>query len=97
MQDCNPISTEPRPEQECDRLRAAIQLDPANAYLTARFGRSLADRALAKGIDPDEARRVRGEADFETRRALELAPDNDEVRKLRAEVVKMLQGKHVER
>jgi WD40 repeat protein len=80
-----------------DSLRAAIQLDPANAYLTALFGRSLADHALARGIDPDEARRVRGEADFETRRALELAPDNDEVRKLRTEVVKMLQGKQVER
>jgi WD40 repeat protein len=80
-----------------DSLRAAIQLDPVNAYLTARFGRSLADHALARGINPDEARRVRGEADFETRRALELAPNNDEVRKLRAEVVKMLQGEHVER
>jgi hypothetical protein len=30
------------------------------------------------------------EADFQTRRALKLASDNDEVKKLRAEVVKLL-------
>jgi hypothetical protein len=55
------------------------------------YGRRLADRALEKAIDPDEARRARGEADFQTRRALELAFDNNEVQKLRAEVVKLLQ------
>jgi hypothetical protein len=37
------------------------------------------------------ARRAQGEADFQTRRAVELDPDNDEVKKLRAEVVKLLQ------
>jgi hypothetical protein len=78
-------------------LEAALQLDPANAYLTAHVGRSLAFRALEKGIDPDEARRARREADFETRRALELARDNDEVRKLRREVVNMLRGEHAPR
>jgi hypothetical protein len=38
---------------------------------------------MPSGIDPDEARRARGEADFLTGRALKLAPDNDEVKKLR--------------
>ena len=41
-------------------------------------------------LDPDEARRARGEADFLTSRALKLAPDNDEVKKLRDEVIKLL-------
>jgi hypothetical protein len=36
------------------------------------------------------ARRARGEADFLTSRALKLAPDSDEVKKLRDEVVKLL-------
>ena len=42
---------------------------------------------------PDEAGRARGEADFLTSRALRLAPDNDEVKKLRDEVVKLLELK----
>jgi hypothetical protein len=42
-------------------------------------------------VIPDEARRARGEADFLTSRALKLAPDNDEVKKLRDEVVKLLE------
>jgi hypothetical protein len=80
-------------EGTLDGLRAAIQVDPANARLAAHFGRVLADYAhdaLAKGTDADEARRAREEADFQTRRALKLAPDNDEVEKLRSEVVKLL-------
>jgi dipeptidyl aminopeptidase/acylaminoacyl peptidase len=72
-------------------LRAAIQLDPANARLGAHFGRCLANLAVAEKTDPDDARRARAEADFQTRRALKLASDNDEVKKLRAEVVKLLQ------
>jgi dipeptidyl aminopeptidase/acylaminoacyl peptidase len=74
-----------------DGLRAAIEVDPANPRLAGNFGRRLADCAVEKGTDPDEARRERGEADFQTRRALKLAPDNDEVKKLRAEVVNLLQ------
>jgi hypothetical protein len=74
-----------------DDLRAAIDVDPANPRLAGNFGRRLADYAVEKETDPDEARRDRGEADFQTRRALKLAPDNDEVKKLRAEVVKLLQ------
>jgi hypothetical protein len=74
-----------------DGLRAAILVDPANMRLTAHFGRRLADYALEKGIDPAEARRYRSEADFQTRRALQLAPENDEVKKLRGEVIRLLQ------
>jgi hypothetical protein len=78
-------------EGTLDDLRAAMFVDPANAHLVAHFGKALADYALAEGTDPAEAGRARGEADFQTRRALKLAPDNDEVKRLRAEVVKLLQ------
>jgi hypothetical protein len=44
-----------------------------------------------QGSDPDEARRARGEADFLTSRAQKLAPNNEEVKKLRDEVIKLLQ------
>jgi dipeptidyl aminopeptidase/acylaminoacyl peptidase len=74
-------------------LRAAIQVDPANARVTAYLGRRLADQALKQGADPDEARRARGQADFLTSHAQKLAPDNDEVKKLRDEVVKLLRQK----
>jgi roadblock/LC7 domain-containing protein len=75
-------------EGTLDSLRAATLVDPANARLTAHLGQRLAGYALEKETDPDAARRARAEADFQTRRALKLAPDNDEVRKLRDEVVK---------
>jgi hypothetical protein len=77
-------------EGAVDGLRAAMQVDPSNARVTAHLGRGLADYALSKDSDPDEARRGRGEADFLTSRAVKLAPDNDEVKKLRDEVVKLL-------
>ena len=80
-------------EGTVEGLRAAMQVDPANARVTAHLGRRLADQALKQGSDPDEARRARGEADFLTSRALKLAPDNDEVKKLRDEVVKLLELK----
>jgi len=57
---------------------------------TANLGRRLADPALKQGGDPDGARRARGEADFLTSRALKLAPDNEEVKTLRDEVVELL-------
>ena len=57
-----------------DGLRTAIIVDPANMRLAAHFGRRLADYALAKETDPDSARRARAETDFQTRRALQLAP-----------------------
>jgi WD40 repeat protein len=80
-------------EGTVEGLRAAMQVDSANARLTAHLGRSLADYALAQGADFDEARRARGEADFLTSRAVKLAPDSDEVKKLRDEVVKLLELK----
>jgi dipeptidyl aminopeptidase/acylaminoacyl peptidase len=77
-------------EGTVEGLRAAVQLDPANGRVTAHLGRRLADHALKQGSDPDEARRAQGEADFLTRRAQKLAPESDEVKSLRDEVVKLL-------
>jgi len=67
-----------------------MQLDPANARLGAHFGWCLANLAVEKKTDPDYARRARAEADYQTHRAVKLASDNDEVKKLRAEVVKLV-------
>jgi len=80
-------------EGTIESLRAAMQVDLANPRVTAHLGRRLADQAFEQSVDPDEARRARGEADFLTSRALKLAPDNDEVKKLRDEVVKLLELK----
>jgi dipeptidyl aminopeptidase/acylaminoacyl peptidase len=80
-------------EGTVESLRAAMQVDPANARVIAHLGRRLADQALEQGSDPDEARRARGEADFLTSRAVKLGPDSDEVKKLRDEVVKLLELK----
>ena len=77
-------------EGTLDDLRAAMLVDPANAPLNAHFGLALANFAVAKKADPDDARRARTEANYQTRRAVTLASDNDEVKKLRAEVVKLL-------
>ncbi len=74
-----------------DGLRTAIKLDPGNPRLAAHLGRSLAGYAFENGTDPAEAERARGEADFQTRLALKLVPDNEEVKQLRGEVVKLLQ------
>ena len=75
-------------------LRAAILVDPANARLAAHFGKAIANYALGLGTsatDPNRGRKAMEQADFQTRRAIKLAPDNGEVRKLRTEVVKLLQ------
>jgi hypothetical protein len=80
-------------ESTVEGLRAALQVDPANARLTAYLGRCLADQALKQGSDADETRRARGEADFLISRALKLAPDNGEVKKLRDEVIRLLELK----
>jgi hypothetical protein len=77
-------------ENTLESLRAAVEVDPTNARLAAHFFRALADYALAERTDPAEAGRARAEADTQTRRAVKLAPDNDEVKKLRAKVVKLL-------
>jgi WD40 repeat protein len=77
-------------EETVEGLREALQVNPANARLTAHLGRRLADHGLKQGVDPDEARRARREADFLTNRALKVAPGNDEIKNLRDEVVKLL-------
>jgi hypothetical protein len=58
--------------------------------LTAHLGRCLADRALESRTDPDEARRARAEALFQTQRAVQMASENEEVKKLQVEVVELL-------
>jgi hypothetical protein len=78
-------------EGTVDSLRAAMHVDPSNARLVANYARRLADYAMAEGTDPDEGGRARVKADFQTRRAFKLAPENDEVKKLRAEVAELLQ------
>jgi WD40 repeat protein len=80
-------------EGTVEGLRAAMQVDPGNVRITAHLGRHLADQALKQDADPDEARRDRGEADFLTSRALKLAPYSDEVKKLRDEVINLLEVK----
>ena len=77
-------------EGTVEGLRAALQVDPANARVTAHLGRRLADHALKPGGDPDDAQRARGEADFLTSRALKHAPGNDEIKNVRDEVIKLL-------
>src|SRR5262249_29211885 len=77
-------------EGTVEALRTALQVNPADARVTAYLGRRLADQTLKQVGDPDEARRARVEADFLTSRAQKLAPDNDEVKKLRDQVVKLL-------
>jgi hypothetical protein len=67
-------------EGTVESLRAAMQIDPANARVTAYLGRRLADQALKQGRDPDEARRARGEADFLTSRAQKLAHESNKVK-----------------
>jgi hypothetical protein len=44
---------------------------------------ALANLAVAKETNPDVARRALAEADYQIRRAANLAPDNDEVKNLR--------------
>jgi hypothetical protein len=45
-------------------------MDPANARLIAHFGLALANLAVAEKTDPDDARRARAEADYQTHRAV---------------------------
>jgi len=74
-------------EGTIDGLRAAMQVDPANARLAAHYGRRLADYSLKNEGDPAEVRRAHDEADFQTHRGLQLAADSAEIRALRAETV----------
>jgi len=75
--------------KDTEGLWAAEEVDPANARVTAHLGRRIANEALQQS-DPDQIRQYRGEADFLTSRAVKLAPDNEEVKKLRDEVVNLL-------
>jgi hypothetical protein len=70
-------------EGALDGLRAAMLVDPANARLTVHLGLRLAHQALESRTDLDQARRARGEAHFQTQRAVQIAADNEEVKKLR--------------
>jgi dipeptidyl aminopeptidase/acylaminoacyl peptidase len=65
-------------------LQEAVRLSPTNALATAR----LAKQALAQ--DPKENPRRVGEADFYSRRAVALAPNEPEVLRIRAEVVERI-------
>lgn len=47
-----------------DGLRAVIDVDPANTRLAANFGRRLADYAVEKATDPDEAGETEGKPTF---------------------------------
>src|SRR4030095_6228421 len=53
-------------EGTVEGLRSALQVDPANARVTAHLGRRLAYQA--QGVDLEEAERSRAEADFLIRR-----------------------------
>ena len=57
-------------EGTLESLRAAIQMDPANARLIAHFGLLLANLAVAEKTLPTEVRRARAEAAYQTDRAL---------------------------
>jgi dipeptidyl aminopeptidase/acylaminoacyl peptidase len=67
-----------------DSLREAVRLSPTNALALARLARQI--------FAGDEAQNPRknAEADFLSRRAVERAPDEPEVLKLRAEVAERI-------
>jgi len=70
-----------------------MQVDPGNARVTGHLARCVANYAVQQGVHVDAARRAQAAADFLTSRALKLAPDNNEVKTLRDEVVKLLELK----
>jgi len=67
-----------------ESLRETVRLSPTNTLALAKQAKLLAN------LDPAESPRALGEADFLSRRAVELSPRNTEVAKLRAEVAKKL-------
>ncbi|MBI2946023.1 MAG: protein kinase [Verrucomicrobia bacterium] len=71
-------------ENTLQSLREAVNLAPTNALAFAR----LAQKVLAQS--PTENPRRVGEAEFFSRRALELAPNDGEVLKIRAEIERQL-------
>jgi hypothetical protein len=77
-------------EGRIDYLREAMHVDPLDARLTAQFGLQLAELTRDTKTPPSEARRAREEADFQTRRALKLAPESQEIKTLRLKVMQSL-------
>jgi hypothetical protein len=74
-----------------EKLKATRYLAVLSASASGKSSLVRAGLTLKQGGDPDEAGRARGEADFLTSRAVKLAPDSNEVKKLRDEVVELLQ------
>jgi hypothetical protein len=64
-----------------ESLREVMHLSPTNALALAR----LAKLTLAQDADANPRRL--GEADFFSRRAVELAPNNGEVQRIRTEII----------
>ena len=72
-------------ENTLDSLQEAVRLAPTNGLAFAR----LAKQVLGQS-EKDNPRRV-GEADFFSRYAVKLAPQDAEVAKIRAEIAAQLQ------
>jgi hypothetical protein len=53
-------------EGRLESSQAAIQMDPANSRLIAHFGLGIANLSVAEKAHPDNARRARVEADYQT-------------------------------
>ena len=71
-------------EDTLTSLLEAVRLAPTNALASAHLARRLVNQDAK-----DNPRRV-GEADFFSRRAVELAPDDLEVLRIRAEVTERI-------
>ena len=76
-------------EGTLESLRAAMRVDPGNGRLAAHYGRALAVFAVDE-LNADNARRARSEAEFQSRRALELSPNDAEVKDLCLDVARLL-------
>jgi hypothetical protein len=77
-------------EETPEGLRAAMRVEPADGRLAAHYGRALTRFALQFRTNPDDAQRARSEAEFQSRRALELSPNDEEVKVLCSEVARLL-------
>jgi hypothetical protein len=73
-------------ENTLESLHEAVSLSPTNGLAYARLARQV----LAQS-DKDNPRRV-GEADFFSRRAVELSPDDPEVQQIRSEIERQVKN-----
>lgn len=73
-------------ENTLESLREAITLSPTNGLAFARLAR----QTLAQDAK-DNPRRI-GEADFFSRRAIELSPNDPEVQRIRAEIAEQIKN-----